>query len=524
MICKDELRTFNVMSKPWLSWPRKLLDSDKCEVFKHLSTNWCLRPVLKDVREKLFTRLGNMSKPGSAILMQGAVEIPVFDSDCDREFVQEPYFKYLFGVDEPDVVGVVDISKKEFLLFIQKFPVEYQRVMGPPRKLEWYESRFDVKVYYTENLKQQLEERNISLLHVMAATPDSDSKIPYPLIPSTDLTFDIPVSNEHLHKTLTECRVQKTANELQLLKWANEANSRAHCFIQLHCRPGMLERQLEALFRGHLGFAAGNRGYLHYGAIVAGGHRAATLHYGHAAAANDEFLEDGELVLVDMGGLFQGYGADITHTYPVNGKFTEKQKVIYNAVLDAHNAVLAEMKPGKNWLDCHKIAERVILEHLELAGIVKGKNFDEMVDAGLGAVFMPHGLGHFLGMRTHDVGGFNDEFQRASRIGLNYCRTSKDLLEGMYITLEPGCYFVDYLLDDALKEDSPLSKYLNADEINAYRRFGGVRIESNVAITADAAESYSIVPRTVQDIEEFMALSTEGTEDEEPKCKRSRLD
>eukprot|EP00388_Colpodella_angusta_P005225 GDKJ01016298.1.p1 GENE.GDKJ01016298.1~~GDKJ01016298.1.p1 ORF type:complete len:513 (+),score=115.88 GDKJ01016298.1:30-1568(+) len=510
------------MSKPWLKWPRRLLDADKCEVFKHLSTNACLAPVLRDVRTKFFSRATQLMKPGFAVLMQGATETPVFDADCDREFVQEPYFKYLFGVDEPDITGVVDLEKKEFLLFVPKFPVEYQRVMGPPRKFEWYESRFDVKVYYMEELKSQLEARAVTALHIMSPTPDSDSKIPYPLIPSAELLQGLPTDDSLLHKILTECRVQKTPGELQLLKWANEANSRAHCFIQLHCRPGMLERQLEALFRGHLGYAAGNRGYLHYGAIVAGGARSATLHYGHAAAANDEELLDGDLVLVDMGGLFQGYGADITHTYPVNGKFTDKQKLIYEAVLAAHDAVLRKMAPGVNWLECHKLAEKVILQHLIAGGVLKGDEaeLDEMIDAGLGAVFMPHGLGHFLGMRTHDVGGFTEQFKRATRVGLNYCRTSRDLLEGMYITLEPGCYFIDYLLDNAMKEDSPLAQWIVKDRVNEFRNFGGVRIESNVAVTHDAAESYSIVPRTVEDIEEFMALAHE---EDEPSAKRAKM-
>ncbi|XP_047314659.1 xaa-Pro dipeptidase-like [Impatiens glandulifera] len=202
------------------------------------------------------------------------------------------------------------------------------------------------------------------------------------------------------------------------------------------------------------------------------------LHYGHAAAPNDKTLNDGDMSLLDMGADYHFYGSDITCSFPVNGRFTSDQSLIYNAALDAHSAVIVSMKPGTNWVNMHKLAERVILEALKKWSLLLG-DIDDMMSKRLDAVFMPHGLGHFLGIDTHDPGGYLKGVERPTDSGLKSLRTSRELQEGMVITVEPGCYFIDALLGPAMKNPT-ISKLINCEVIKRFEGFGGVRIESDL--------------------------------------------
>ncbi|CAK9155468.1 unnamed protein product [Ilex paraguariensis] len=160
----------------------------------------------------------------------------------------------------------------------------------------------------------------------------------------------------------------------------------------------------------------------------------------------------------------------------VNGKFTSDQSLVYNAVLDAQNAVISAMRPGVSWVDMHKLAEKTILESLKKGCLLVG-DVDDMMVERMGSIFMPHGLGHLLGIDTHDPGGA----ERPTEPGLRSLRTSRELLEGMVITVEPGCYFIDALLVPAM-ESSKTSKFFDREEIIRFRGFGGVRIESDVVL------------------------------------------
>ncbi|VDK47704.1 unnamed protein product [Cylicostephanus goldi] len=205
-----------------------------------------------------------------------------------------------------------------------------------------------------------------------------------------------------------------------------------------------------------------------------------------------------------MGPEYACYASDVTTSFPANGKFTDKQKIVYNAVLDANRSVFKAAKPGVRWTDMHMLAEKVILTHLKNAGLLTG-DVDAMLAARIGAVFMPHGLGHFLGLDVHDCGGYlGDATPRSKLPGLSSLRVTRTLKERMVITIEPGCYFIDTLLDAAFNNPEQ-AKFLVKDEINKYRGQGGVRIEDDVVIWEKGNENMSIVPRTVEEIEHFMA-------------------
>jgi Xaa-Pro dipeptidase len=206
-----------------------------------------------------------------------------------------------------------------------------------------------------------------------------------------------------------------------------------------------------------------------------------------------------------MGAEFNGYATDITRSYPVNGKFTPDQQIVHNAVVAAQQAVIQAMKPGVYWPDMHELAEKVILEHLLRAGLLHNGTVEDFQKAFLGAVFMPHGLGHLLGMAVHDVGGYLPGTTRdRSKPGVSYLRMGRKLEAGMFITVEPGVYFNDPTLDKALANPEQ-AKYINVDVLQRFRGTGGCRMEDDVLVTKDGAENLTILPTTVAEIEECMA-------------------
>ena len=228
-----------------------------------------------------------------------------------------------------------------------------------------------------------------------------------------------------------------------------------------------------------------------YGCICASGANAATLHY----VLNNRDMEDGDIYLTDMGIRFCGYCSDISATFPVNGKFTEEQAKIYNIVLEANRGVIAAIKPGiTKYAELDTLSKKIILAGLQKIGIInEGYSVDEMFNAGLARIFMPHSVSHLLGIDVHDVGNRSITYK------------SNNILEnGMFITVEPGIYFIDFLMDE-VESSLALQKYVNVEEIEKYRGFGGVRIEDDVMIGEDSVESYQLdLPRTVEEIEAFM--------------------
>ena len=289
---------------------------------------------------------------------------------------------------------------------------------------------------------------------------------------------------------LCDTRRVKNEKEKKLLKHIANISNEAHMALMKYMAVGLNERDTENFFLQYLRDKYYTR-FMAYVCICASGPNGATLHY----IINNRDMQSGDIYLTDMGIRFLGYNSDISATYPVNGKFTDKQKKIYNIVLNSNRGVIAAMKPGiTKYADLDKLSKIIILEGLQNIGILK-KDFtaEEMFNNGLARTFMPHSVGHFLGLDVHDV-GLSSITYKSNRI----------LEKGNFITVEPGIYFIDMLMDEA--ESSPiLSKYINKEELEKYRGFGGVRIEDNVMVEDDYVESYqAILPRTVEEIEAYM--------------------
>lgn len=199
----------------------------------------------------------------------------------------------------------------------------------------------------------------------------------------------------------------------------------------------------------------------------------------------------------------------MTTSWPVNGKFTEKQAAIYNIVLKASRDVFALLRPGTDWVEMHRVAERVILGGLVDLGCLKG-DVEEMMAKRIGFLFMPHGLGHLIGLDTHDAGGYLPNTpERNKAPGLKNIRTARIIDEHVILTIEPGCYFRDFLLNGEVPKEFyefDLS-FLQMDVIREYQKeIQGVRIEDVVLVTATGNENLSFdIPRSVEQIEKCMA-------------------
>jgi Xaa-Pro aminopeptidase len=257
------------------------------------------------------------------------------------------------------------------------------------------------------------------------------------------------------------------------MRRAARISARAHRKVMRACRPGKWEYELEAVFVQACAEQGGR--FQAYPPIVGGGANACVLHY----VGNDARLADGDLVLIDAGCEYRGYASDITRTFPVNGRFSEPQRELYELVLAAQQAAIAKAVPGNNWNAPHKAAVRVLTRGLVDLGILEGsrKDVPRLVKEEKYKPYYMHRTGHWLGMDVHDVG--------------DYKRDGKwrPLEPGMVLTVEPGLYIAP-----------------ERDEVPERYRGIGIRIEDDVAITAEGNEILSAdVPKTVADIEAWMA-------------------
>lgn len=470
--------------------------------------------LFKENRERLSAALRESGSKNSIVLLQGGQEqgLCVGDSaDVGTVFRQEAFFHWAFGVLEPDFYGAIDVDSGHSILFMPRLSAEYATWLGNVETTDECKERYQVdEVCYVDEIGDRLAKKDSATVLVLKGTNSDSGKAT--CCAHFDGIDKLRTDSNILYPIICELRAVKTEKELSVLCYIARVSSRAHKHVMKTVRAGMKEYQCESTFLNYCYYNYGCR-HVSYTCICGSGLNGSILHYGHAGAPNDRTLTSDDIVLFDMGANYYGFCSDITCSYPVTGKFTDNQKVIYNAVLRACRAVVNTMKDGVCWKSMHLLANREMLEGLLEGGLLQG-NIDDMMAVNLaGRVFQPHGLGHFMGLDVHDVGGYLDgQPLRPTGHGLKSLRTARILKTNNVITVEPGCYFNDFLLDAALA-DPELNKFLVPDRLNEFRGFGGVRIEEDVAVTADGCVVLSVVPRTVEEIEEWMSGNAQETLD-----------
>lgn len=439
------------------------------------------------------------------IVLFGNNDSPANYPSNTYKFRQDSSFLYYFGLHRNGLVGVIDVDNDREYLVGDEIDIE---------DIVWYGSVTSVAEMaemtgvartaamrelpaIVESAKAQGEEvlflppyrfdNQIQIMDILGIHP-SQQKV---------------AASLKLIAAVVKMRTTKTEEEIAELERAAEIGYEMHTTAMRLCRPGITEQYIGGMVDGIANA---------YGCMVSF-QTIATQHgevmHGNPSTAK---LEAGRLMLVDAGAeTNENYCSDNTRTTPVSGVFTQKQKDIYNIVVECHDHVLEVAKPGVKWWDVHFAVCRIITERLQQLGLMKG-DVEESLKAGAHAMFLPHGLGHSMGMDVHDMEGlgqvyvgFDKEVRPSTQFGTNALRFGRRLQKGFVVTDEPGIYFIPALIDD-WKKNGTNAQFLNFDKIDEYRDFGGIRIEDDVLITDEGCRFIGSkrIPYHVEDVEEFM--------------------
>jgi Xaa-Pro aminopeptidase len=308
--------------------------------------------------------------------------------------------------------------------------------------------------------------------------------------------------SEDLIRAVVELRNIKSDLEVKEIEKALDISCDMLNMILINTKPGILEQKLVGKMEGILSQTGS-----HYSFPIILSKDGQTLHNHN----HNNVLKDGDLLLIDSGAESpEYYASDITRTYPVSGKFTEKQRDIYQIVLDSQEKAISMIRAGVKNKDIHIYAAEVIASGLKDLGFLKG-NLSDIVQNGAHALFFPHGLGHMMGLDVHDMEGLGENFvgydksiKRSDQFGLAFLRLAKELEPGNVLTVEPGIYFIPDLIQ-MWKKENKLSEFINYSKAEEYIGFGGIRIEDDILVQKDGAKVLGkLIPKSIEDIEEVM--------------------
>jgi Xaa-Pro aminopeptidase len=421
------------------------------------------------------TRLGESMSLNSACFILGG-QLKTRSNDTEYVFRQDSDFMYLTGFLEPDAALLMIKRKDGLHSTIFCAPKDPVAEIWHGRRLGVDAAPQTLKVdtaFSSDDLTTLLPKHLAGVSEVYCLfnqnTAQSILQLAIEQVRKTPKqSFLAPKAVKDISSTIHHLRLLKTSEELQIMRTAGEISADAHKMAMRASKPGLNEGQLEAVLHYHFAIAgARNQAYT---SIVGGGDNACILHY----TENNQTLQDGTLVLIDAGGELAGYAADITRTFPVNGHFSKPQAQLYQIVLDAQEAALAQCRAGNTLSDIMQASVVVLVTGLCELGILTGSVQDNIDQSTYRDYFM-HGIGHYLGLDVHDVGAYKDAYG------------DLPLVENTVITIEPGVY---------IAPGSPVPEQYQGI---------GIRIEDNVVIKADSYEILTnAVPKTIAEIEALM--------------------
>jgi len=437
------------------------------------------------------------------IILFGNNEAPMnYPANAYAPMRQDSSFLYYFGQHCDGLVGVIDIDNDTEMLFGDDIDVEDIVWMGYTPSVADLAAEVGItKTAPMSNLTAYIK-RQTSKIHFLPPYR-FDTKIQIMDLLGIHPSQQKEAASLDLIKAVVKMRATKSAEEIAYIEAACDVGYAMHTTAQLLIKPGVTERfvagQVDGIARS-----------------LAQGNSFATIFSQHGEIMHgnpsDAKLEDGRLVLCDAGCELNDYCSDHTRTMPVNGKFTQRQLEIYSIVEACHDYVLDVAKPGVKYMDVHFAVCRLMTERLKELGLMKGDT-NEAVAAGAHAMFLPHGLGHMMGMDVHDMEGLGqiyvgfDEETRPNleQFGTNCLRMGRKLEEGFVMTDEPGIYFIPALIDD-WKASGHCKEFLNFDKLETYKDFGGIRIEDDILITKDGCRFLGSkrIPYHPAELEEFM--------------------
>ena len=449
-------------------------------------------------------RLKEKVKSG-LVLILGNGEAPANYTDNTYKFRQDSSFLYFFGLNQPGFAGVIDIDSGDEYIFGNDVDMDDIIWMGPQPSVKDMAARVGVSktapfARLADCMKTAISQgrrihflppyrfRNMLLLEELLG-----------IRPALVKNY----ASLELIKAVVDLRSVKEPCEIEEITKACNIGYEMHTAAMRNCKPGVKEPYIAGLIEG---IAASYGSMVSFPVILS--QNGETLHnHDHS-----QILQEGRMMLTDAGAEeVSHYCSDFTRTVPVGGKFLTRQKEVYNIVLAANNKAIEIAKPGVTYQYVHLEVCKVLAQGLKDLGLMKG-DVNEAVAAGAHALFMPHGLGHMMGLDVHDMEdlgqiyvGYDDETRPIDQFGTSSLRMGRRLQEGFVITDEPGCYFIPALIDQ-WRAQGMHKEFLNYDKIETFKDFGGIRLEDDILIIPGGSRFLGDkrTPITVEEVEEIM--------------------
>lgn len=454
-----------------------------------------------------------MKGEGGVIVFIGNVNAPAQYFDNGYKWRQDSTWLYFFGVDEPECAAIMDLDSGHECLFRDDYSLDDIIWTGPmPTTREIAESTgiensapYDAILDYVE--KARAQGRKVHFIPVSRHYNAIKISQLLGLAPADAFRqgkSGCKAASEALVRAVIDMRLVKSDLEIAEMEKAADLGYKMHTTARRGIKPGRIEQE------------------------IVGEMEAETLKYGWGPSFPTILTQHGEifhchshqcpivpgkLLVVDAGAeIDSGYASDFTRTYPTSGKFTSMQRDIYQTVYECNELVFNMTRPGISYLDCHMEAARHMLDNLKQIGIVSG-DVDCMTEQGIAGLFMPHGLGHNIGLDVHDMEDYGEDLvgydsgqKRSSQLGLGSLRMARKLKPGHVVTDEPGIYFIPALID-SWKNKGICKDSINYSKLEAYYDFGGIRLEDDVLVTENGARRLGAqrLPIAPDDIENTMA-------------------
>ena len=432
------------------------------------------------------------------ILFVGNAEAPAQYKDNCYKWRQDSSWLYYWGLDEPLMAAVMSIDSGEEILFADDVEIDDIIWMGPQPSVESKAASVGIKRHrpYGEIAGWLAEHVKGRTVHFLPPSRYFNTLQFQKLLPGA-------VPSEALIKAVISMRLIKEPIEIKAIDEACDLGVAMHSVARNSITLGIVEQDIV----GKMESVALAKGWgVSFPTILT--QHGETLHnHGHAAV-----IESGKLMVIDAGvESNEHYASDFTRTYPTTGKFTTRQREVYQIVYECNELAFSLAKPGITYREVHLATARKMLEGLSALGLVKG-DLDEMVAQGIAGLFQPHGLGHNMGLDVHDMEdlgenlvGYDPDQTRAKQLGLGSLRMARRLQPGHVITDEPGIYFIPALIEKFKKEGLG-GDFVNYAKLEGYYDFGGIRLEDDVLITPDGARrlGHSRLPIAPDDVEAAM--------------------
>ena len=439
----------------------------------------------KDVYISRRKQFAEQLKSGSYLFL-GNSESPMNYADNTYHFRQDSTFLYYFGINSPDLAAILDLDNDKVMLFGDEMSIDDIVWMGRQKTLKEKadESGID-RVYLAKSLKTTLLELTKGSQVNFLPPYRADNKIRLAELLSVQVGQLSALASVPFIKAVVAQRSVKSELEIQEIHHAVSTSVDMQMIAMQMAKPGMKESTIAAALQEIAVSAGGN---LAYPAILTVNGQILHNHY------HGNILQDGDLVLNDSGAESpSGYAGDLTRTFPAGKKFSSIQKEMYEIVLNSYRKAAATLKPGVRYLDVHFEACLTLVEGLKALGLMKG-DMKEAVQQGAHALFFQCGTGHMMGLDVHDMEdlgeqyvGYSDQLiKNTSQFGLKSLRLGKELQAGYVLTVEPGLYFIPELIEQ-WKAEEHLSSFINYEEVEKFKSFGGIRVEDDFVITEEGS-------------------------------------